>query len=126
MSGEGACFLHSPPGYAPRPLDTGWYAGFGQLETGVSATIAYGNDGSRFAGATFDPSGVYRMEAVLGWLATEGVTPFRIHEHAASLQDRFLAGSPGLGDLLVGDANRAGQLPHLPVRSSQLDLCAAP
>jgi selenocysteine lyase/cysteine desulfurase len=68
MSGEGACFLHSPAGYGPRPVDTGWYAGFGQLETGVGDTIAYGEDGSRFAGATFDPSGVYRMDAVLGWL----------------------------------------------------------
>ncbi len=108
MSGEGACFLHSPPGYGPRPLDTGWYAGFGQLESGVSPTIAYGGDGSRFSGATFDPSGVYRMRAVLGWLESEGVTPSRIHEHAISLQDRFLAGAPALGDLLVGEAARRG------------------
>jgi selenocysteine lyase/cysteine desulfurase len=108
MSGEGACFLHSPPGYAPRPLDTGWYAGFGQLETGVGATIAYGDDGSRFAGATFDPSGVYRMGAALGWLDSEGATPSRIHEHAVSLQSRFLAGTPDLGDLLVGDATQRG------------------
>ena len=30
MAGEGACFMHSPGGYGPRPVDTGWYAGFGQ------------------------------------------------------------------------------------------------
>jgi selenocysteine lyase/cysteine desulfurase len=97
MSGEGVCFLHCPPGYGPRPVNTGWYAGFGQLETGVSPRIAYGVDGTRFSGATFDPSGVYRMAAVLGWLGSEGVTPSAIADHARALQDRFLdlADPPG-------------------------------
>jgi selenocysteine lyase/cysteine desulfurase len=90
MSGEGACFMHCPPGHGPRPVDTGWYAGFGQLETGVGRRIVYPDDGGRFAGATFDPSGVYRMEAVLGWLAEAGVGPEEIHAHARSLQDEFL------------------------------------
>ena len=31
MAGEGACFLHCPPGYAPRPRDTGWFAAFGEI-----------------------------------------------------------------------------------------------
>ena len=31
MGGEGCCFLHSPPGWLPRPRDTGWYAAFGAL-----------------------------------------------------------------------------------------------
>ena len=47
-------------------------------------------DGGRFAGATFDPSGVFRGEAVLGWLAELGVGPEQIHAHARSLQDQFL------------------------------------
>lgn len=100
MAGEGACFLHAPPGYGPRPVDTGWYAGFGQLEVGVSERVPFAEDGSRFAGATYDPSGIYRLEAVLGWLAKEGVTPGAIHSHAVSLQERFLARDPSLGELL--------------------------
>jgi selenocysteine lyase/cysteine desulfurase len=108
MSGEGACFLHSPPGYGPRPVDTGWYAGFGQLETGVGDVISYGADGSRFAGATYDPSGVYRMNAVLGWLESEGITPAAIHGHALDLQERFMAGGPDLGEPLVEDPDRRG------------------
>jgi selenocysteine lyase/cysteine desulfurase len=108
MSGEGACFLHSPPGYGPRPVDTGWYAGFGQLETGVGEVVAYGSDGSRFSGATFDPSGIYRMNAVLGWLESEGVTPAGIHGHVLDLQKRFLAGAPDLGELLIQDPGRRG------------------
>ena len=31
----GRCFMHCPPGYGPRPRDTGWYAAFGAL-TGSS------------------------------------------------------------------------------------------
>lgn len=90
MAGEGVCFMHCPPGYAPRPVDTGWYAGFGQLETGPEDLVSYASDGTRFAGATLDPSGIYRLEAVLGWLRDIGVTPEQIHTHAASLQRVFL------------------------------------
>lgn len=100
MAGEGVCFLHSPPGYAPRPVDTGWYAGFGQLESGVSDRVPYAEDGSRFAGATYDPSGVYRMNAVLTWLDLEGVTPADISAHARRLQDLFLESATQPGELV--------------------------
>lgn len=97
MAGEGACFLHSPRGFGERPVDTGWYAGYGQLESGVTDRIPYGEDGSRFSGATFDPSGVYRMRAVLDWLANEGIGPADISSHVSALERRFLdrAESPG-------------------------------
>src|ERR1700761_5816706 len=36
MAGEGACFLHFPPGYGARSRDTGWFAGFGALESGTT------------------------------------------------------------------------------------------
>ena len=100
MAGEGACFLHAPPGYGSRPVDTGWFAGFGQLETGMGLEVPYAGDGSRFAGATFDPSGIYRLDAVLGWLEAEGVGPKQIQTHAALLQERFLHGGPELGELI--------------------------
>lgn len=108
MSGEGVCFLHSPPGYGPRPVDTGWYAGFGQLESGVSEQVAYATDGSRFAGATYDPSGVYRLGAVLGWLEEEGIDAGMIHEHVAALQEQFLDSGPDLGELIPGRGNDRG------------------
>jgi len=90
MSGEGACFMHCPPGHGPRPVNTGWYASFGLLEQGIDAEVPYGSDGSRFAGATFDPSGIYRMDAVLGWLESEGLGPGEIHQHVKGLQSLFL------------------------------------
>lgn len=108
MAGEGICFMHCPPGYGKRPVNTGWYAGFGQLEAGVSDQIGYGNDGSRFAGATFDPSGAYRMAAVLEWLEAEGVTPQAIHAHAASLQARFLEGLRSGWELVPPEGVRRG------------------
>ena len=100
MSGEGVCFLHCPPGYGPRPVNTGWYAGFGQLESGVSQLIGYGEDGSRFSGATTDLSGVYRMNAVLGWLAGEKITVAEISDHVRPLQEQFLTSGVAPGDLV--------------------------
>lgn len=107
MSGEGVCFLHCPPGYGPRPVDTGWYAGFDQLETGV-ASVSYAKDGSRFAGATFDPSGVYRMNSVLEWLDGNGIETDSIHSHAIALQNRFLHSTTSPGRLVVDDPEQRG------------------
>ncbi len=122
MSGEGVCFMHCPPGYGPRPVNTGWYAAFGHLEAGYGLETPYGTDGSRFAGATFDPSGVYRMDAVLGWLDGEGVGPKEIHAHVVDLQEHFLdtvADHPGQlvparpvrkGNFLTFQSDRASEL----------------
>lgn len=110
MSGEGVCFLHCPPGYGRRPVDTGWYAGFGELQNGVSHQIGYADDGSRFAGATFDVSGVYRMDAVLSWLEEEHVDPSSVHNHALALQGRFLEGGDLPGTLLPPRGERGNFL----------------
>lgn len=89
MSGEGACFLHVPPSAPARPVDTGWFAGFGAL-TETPTAVAYSPGGQRYAGATFDPSGLYRMDAVLGWLEEAGITVAEIHRHVSDLQERLL------------------------------------
>jgi len=97
MSGEGVCFLHCPPGYGERPVDTGWYAGFSELVLGTGAQVAYAHDGSRFFGSTFDPSGLYRFTAVMDLWESEGVTVEEIHAHARRLQERFLERLEGIG-----------------------------
>jgi kynureninase len=99
MAGEGAAFMHCPPGMAERPVDTGWYAGFGALTDRVEE-ISYGSEGDRFWGATQDGSGLYRLEAVLSLLEANAITPAFIHEHVNHLQREFLAKAPDLGDLL--------------------------
>lgn len=92
MAGEGVCFLHVPAS-APAPVDTGWFAGFGAL-TDHPAGVPYAPGGQRFAGATFDPSGVYRLDAVLAWLEGEGISVEEIHHHVADLQKRLMSALP--------------------------------
>jgi selenocysteine lyase/cysteine desulfurase len=94
MAGEGACFAHCPPGYAERPRDTGWFAGFAQLSGGLTGKVAYAPGGGRFLGATFDPTGLYRFNAVQRWLDGLGVSVADIHDHVGALQARFLAAGP--------------------------------
>ena len=90
MAGEGVCFMHCPPNWLPRPVDTGWYAGFGALEKPQDGRVPFGEDGSRFMGATFDPSGLYRQRAVFQMLEAEGLTIEKIHTHVQQLQAYFI------------------------------------
>jgi len=99
MSGEGACFMHCPPGVLPRPVDTGWFAGYGDLQQGRSGEVGYAKDASRFLGSTFDPSGLYRFNAVQDMLVREGLDVGTVHAHVSGLQARFLR---GLGDGVPG------------------------
>jgi len=96
MAGEGACFLAIPPGCDLRPADTGWFASFDSLSGRPGESVPYATDAFRFWGSTFDPSGLYRFNAVMGWVADLGVTIDDIHRHAVRLQSRFLAGLASL------------------------------
>lgn len=93
MAGEGVCFLHAPPGFAPRPEVTGWYAAFDNLAA-QQGGVGYAPDGRRFLGSTFDPAGLYRFNAVQRMLADEGLTTAAICAHCAALKQRFLAANP--------------------------------
>jgi selenocysteine lyase/cysteine desulfurase len=98
MAGEGAAFLHAPPGFGPRPKVTGWYAEFGDLE-GPPGGVGYTRDAGRYLGATFDPSGLYRFNAVHKMLADEGLTTAAIADRVGVLQadllDRIGKGDAG-------------------------------
>jgi selenocysteine lyase/cysteine desulfurase len=48
------------------------------------------------------------MDAVMCWLEAERVGPAEIHRHVLDLQERFLASSPDLGELLIEDPGRRG------------------
>lgn len=114
MAGEGVCFLHCPPGICPRPRDTGWYAGFAALEV-AGKGVPFAHDGSRFFGATFDTSGLYRFNAAQEWLMREGRSVSSMLEQVRSMERRFLAALDGLPapigsrDLLVRDERRRGR-----------------
>lgn len=96
MTGEGAAFMHCPPGYAERPVDTGWFAGFGTLARGHDEPVRYTADGGRFWGATFDPTGLYRFNAVMDWARREQITPTTVRAHVLDLQRELIAGLDAL------------------------------
>ncbi|MEO5972246.1 MAG: class V aminotransferase [Sphingomicrobium sp.] len=111
MAGEGCAFLHCPPGFGERPPITGWYAEFEDL-TLPPGMIGYAKDAMRFMGATFDPSALYRFNAVRRMLADNGLTTARISGHAAQLQQQLvevIAGTALGGAELL---NPLGEAPH--------------
>ena len=89
MSGEGCAFMHAPSGFGMRPPITGWFAEFEDL-TLPPGSVGYARDASRFMGATFDPSALYRFLAVRRMLAHNGLTTGRISAHVEALQGRLL------------------------------------
>lgn len=100
MAGEGCAFLHAPPGFGPRPSVTGWFAEFEDL-TLPPGSVGYAPDASRFLGATFDPSGLYRFNAVQRMLGDEGLATAIITKHTSGLQEMLLASA---GQTPLGDA----------------------
>lgn len=93
MAGEGVCFLHAPPGFASRPVVTGWYAAFEDINAPPDSP-GYAPDGRRFLGSTFDPSGLYRFIAVRAMLEVEELTTTAISDYVMQLQQHFLSASP--------------------------------
>jgi selenocysteine lyase/cysteine desulfurase len=121
MAGEGCAFMHAPAGYGPRPPVTGWFAEFEDLSL-PPGTVGYAPDGRRFLGATFDPSGLYRFNAVQRMLADEGLTTERISEQVTELQARLLdsfSGTALAGAELLNPANRGPHARFLAFRSPQ-------
>ena len=111
MSGEGCAFMHAPTGFGERPQITGWFAEFEDL-TLPPGRVGYAKDASRFLGATFDPSALYRFTAVRRMLNENGLTTDRITAHCAALQQRLLE---RIGGMPLGDAellNPLGPGPH--------------
>ncbi|NUR44661.1 MAG: class V aminotransferase [Sphingomonas sp.] len=120
MSGEGCALMHAPAGFGPRPPITGWYAEFEDL-TLPPGTIGYAKDASRFMGATFDPSALYRFTAVRRMLADNGLTTARISTHVEGLQRHLLdgIGATPLGQAeLLNPLDRARHARFLAFRSS--------
>ncbi len=90
MAGEGCCFMHCPAGLIPRPVHTGWFAGFDALSEAAGGRVPYPDHAGRFLGSTFDPTALFRFDAAQRALDAAGLDPQRIHEHVRALQQRFI------------------------------------
>ncbi len=102
MAGEGCAFMHCPPQQLPRPLNTGWLADEQPLQPDRNALVGYAGDGRRFRGASFDPTGLYRFNAVMEWVHRDHITPSRLHAQVLDLQREFLEGLEQLRHPLLG------------------------
>jgi kynureninase len=108
QAGEGACFLRWPTGCALRPVVTGWFAEFGDLEAAPAAgQVAYGTGPERFAGATYDPTAHYRAARVLQFFQEQSLTPTVLRElsqhQVGRLRDGVHALDPDPATLAVPD-----------------------
>jgi len=116
MAGEGVGFLHAPPGFAPRPVNTGWFAEFANIEAHTTG-VPYSRDGARFMGATFDPSAIYRFNAVRDMLEAEGLNTAAIYSRTKALRDKLEAAfsedaASMLGHAIILRPNFAGPRPR--------------
>jgi selenocysteine lyase/cysteine desulfurase len=112
MAGEGMGFMHCPPGFGERPPITGWFAEFGELTAPPGSQVGYTRDAMRFMGATFDPSALYRFNAIQRMLKENGISTSRVAARVANLQSQLLA---AIEDTALGDAellNPLGDGPH--------------
>lgn len=116
MTGEGAGFIHAPPGYAERPQNTGWFADFGAIEA-KQGEVGYSRDGGRFLGATYDPTGLYRFNAVQKMLVDAeldtAVVSARCESLRAEMKRAIEAGQAGLlSEAQILDPNAEGPQPR--------------
>jgi selenocysteine lyase/cysteine desulfurase len=120
MAGEGCAFLHAPAGFGERPPVTGWYAEFEDLSL-PPGSVGYAKDARRFLGATFDPSGLYRFNAVQRMLVDHGLSTPRISEHVDRLQRQLLGvvgGTASGGAELLNPLDGDGHARFLAFRST--------
>ena len=110
MAGEGCAFMHAPAGFGERPRITGWFAEFEDL-TLPPGKVGYAKDASRFLGATFDPSALYRFTAIRRALRDNGLTTARISGHVEGLQRQLL---DAVRDTALGQAEMLNPLDNRP------------
>ena len=112
MAGEGMGFMHCPSSFGTRPPITGWFAEFGELTAPPGSQVGYTRDAMRFMGATFDPSALYRFNAIQRMLKENGISTVRVAAKVAALQQMML---DAIAETALGDAellNPLGGGPH--------------
>lgn len=74
--GEANCFLRYPKGCNLRPIITGWFSAFEQLEhPRDSEPVKFDQGDQKFATATYDPISQFRAAAVTQFFRKMGLTP---------------------------------------------------
>ena len=77
-----------------RPAYTGWYADHAHLSKAPGSQVGYSDNGMAFMGATQDPSGFYRFNAVWDLFESKEINIQGIHQYVLGLQRIFLKDLP--------------------------------
>jgi selenocysteine lyase/cysteine desulfurase len=116
--GEGNCFLRVPPRRF-RPVITGWFAGFGELEQKSAVAVSYGDTGAQaFAGSTYDPASHYRARAVIHFQREAGFTPEALRALSLAQTSQLLESLAGLEIVTPQLPERRGAFISLRVRDA--------
>ncbi|TVQ02557.1 MAG: aminotransferase class V-fold PLP-dependent enzyme [Balneolaceae bacterium] len=85
--GEANCFLRYPANCELKPVITGWFSAFQQLDKPKNNNTLYFDDGDqKFATGTYDPISQYRSAAVAQFFNSQGLTPDILrHQYSSQL-----------------------------------------
>ena len=112
--GEGNCFLRFPADTRLRPVVTGWFAEFGELESADRpGAVRYAAGPGRFTGATYDPTSHYRAAAVLDFFQRRGLTPEVLRAVSRRQVGRLAEGVLSILRPRLGDVAAEAALPGL-------------
>jgi kynureninase len=108
--GEGCCFMRVPSGTELRPVFTGWFSDFANLDASrTDESVRYGaRPSERFAGSTYDPSGHYRASRVLDFFAQHQLSVGRLREISLRQTSRLIDGLGGFNVATPREASRRG------------------
>ena len=91
QSGEGVCWMLLPQDSERyRPRNTGWFADFEHLEA-AQQQVSYGANFQRFLGATFEPTPLYRANAVMDWMDTNHLSVENLRTQAKLQTDLLIS-----------------------------------
>ena len=105
QSGESCCYMTIPENCNLRPEFTGWFADFDHLSGKQEGKVAYGNGAFRFWGSTFDPTGIYRMNAVFSLFKEIDLTVENIHSKIIQNQNIFISGLDAINHPVLKKSN---------------------
>ena len=120
--GEGVCFLRTPQACELRPVLTGWFAEFGDVHRSVdpsNPSVAYAMGDFRFAGATFDPTSLYRACAVAEFFTEHDLTSKNLAANYRA-QKKVIQNCLTKFDLPVSQANQeTGAFVSIPFQTAE-------
>lgn len=89
QAGEGLCFMTTPVDCDLRPVNTGWFASFSDLED-PKDEVTYDDSGFRFASSTLDFSTLFKFNRIWDDFEKENISYLDIIAHSKSMMSQFV------------------------------------